>query len=149
MYKVEGATSLCIACIATDLVMCLNFSEIPFTNSYITRVLWSDYIHIRNCWGPLLGATWPLYNQGESWVHTFNTKSNTLPHGVGLCQVHLLSLILFVIFMDRIWRRSRSEEFVQYRNLRNVSLLFADDVVQLAYSALWEMFSKIYWAWPF
>jgi len=44
-----------------------------------------------------------------------------------------MSPILFVIFKDRISRRSR-EESVRFRNLRIASLLFADDVVLLVTS---------------
>ncbi len=54
--------------------------------------------------------------------------------GVGLHQGCPLSLILFVIFMDRISSRSRGEESVLYGDLRIASLLFADDVVLLASS---------------
>lgn len=52
--------------------------------------------------------------------------------GVGLCQGYYLSL--FVIFMDTISRRSQGEESVQFGDLRIASMLFADDVVQLASS---------------
>jgi len=45
-----------------------------------------------------------------------------------------MSPILFVIFMDRILRRSRGEEGVRFGYLRIASLLFEDDVVLLAIS---------------
>lgn len=54
--------------------------------------------------------------------------------GVGLCQGCALLPILFVIFMDRILRRSRGEESVGYGCLCIAFLLLADDVVQLASS---------------
>ncbi|KAK0132165.1 Retrovirus-related Pol polyprotein from type-1 retrotransposable element R2 [Merluccius polli] len=54
--------------------------------------------------------------------------------GVGLRQGCPLSPILFVIFMDKISRRSRGEENVRFGNLRIASLLFADDVILLASS---------------
>ncbi len=54
--------------------------------------------------------------------------------GVGLHQGCPLSPVLFVIFMDRISRRSRGEESVRFGDLRIASLLFADDVVLLASS---------------
>ena len=41
---------------------------------------------------------------------------------------------IHVIFMDRISRRSRGEEGLQFGVLRISSLLFADDVVLLASS---------------
>ncbi|KAI3365753.1 hypothetical protein L3Q82_000763 [Scortum barcoo] len=45
-----------------------------------------------------------------------------------------LSPVLFIIFMDRISRRSQGPEGVQFGNHRISSLLFADDVVLLASS---------------
>ena len=55
--------------------------------------------------------------------------------GVGLRQGCALSPILFVIFMDRISRRSQGGEGLQFGGLRIPSLLFADDVVLMAPSA--------------
>ena len=55
--------------------------------------------------------------------------------GVGLCQGCALSPILFVIFTDRISRRSRGGEGLQFVCLRISLLLFADDVVLMASSA--------------
>ncbi|KAI3370382.1 hypothetical protein L3Q82_024470, partial [Scortum barcoo] len=46
-----------------------------------------------------------------------------------------LSLVLFIIFMDRISRRSQGPEGVRFGNHRISSLLFADDVVLLASSS--------------
>ena len=40
--------------------------------------------------------------------------------------------MLFLTLMNRILRRSREEEGVQFGNIRVASLLFADDVVLLA-----------------
>jgi len=62
------------------------------------------------------------------------TKSSTFSVGIGLRQGCPLSPILFVIFMDRIARRSRGVESVRFGDLRVASLLFADDVVLLATS---------------
>jgi len=53
---------------------------------------------------------------------------------VGFRQGCPLSLILFVIFMDKISRRSRCEESAWFGDLKIASLLFADDVVLLARS---------------
>jgi len=53
---------------------------------------------------------------------------------VGLPQGCHSSLVLFVVFMDRIWRCSRREEGVWFGNLMVTSLLSADDVVLLAFS---------------
>ncbi|KAI3360193.1 hypothetical protein L3Q82_014512 [Scortum barcoo] len=46
-----------------------------------------------------------------------------------------LSPVLFIIFMDRISRRSQGPEGVRFGNHRISSLLFADDVVLLALSS--------------
>ena len=53
----------------------------------------------------------------------------------GLYQGCLLSLILFITFMDRISRYSQGVEGFQFGDLRITSLLFADDVVLLASSS--------------
>lgn len=84
--------------------------------------------------GPLIRAIRSLYNQSESCVRILGTKSSTFPVGVGLRQGCPLSPVLFVVFMDRISRRSRGEESVRFGDLRIASLLFADDVVLLASS---------------
>ena len=55
--------------------------------------------------------------------------------GFGPHQGCALSPILFVIFRDRISKRSRGEEGLQFGGLRIASLLFADDVVLMAPSA--------------
>ena len=75
-----------------------------------------------------------LYAQSESCVRILGSKSDSFPVGVGLRQGCTFSPILFVIFMDRISRRSRGEEGLQFGVLRISSLLFADDVVLLASS---------------
>ncbi|KAI3374936.1 hypothetical protein L3Q82_021463 [Scortum barcoo] len=56
------------------------------------------------------------------------------PVHVGLRQGCPLSPVLFIIFMDRISRRSQGPEGVRFGNHRISSLLFADDVVLLASS---------------
>ncbi|KAI3367237.1 hypothetical protein L3Q82_008289 [Scortum barcoo] len=47
----------------------------------------------------------------------------------------LCHLVLFIIFMDRISRRSQGPEGVRFGNHRISSLLFADDVVVLMASS--------------
>ncbi len=47
---------------------------------------------------------------------------------------YMLAYILFIIFMNRISRRSQGVEGVRFGDLRIGSLLFADDVVLLASS---------------
>lgn len=85
--------------------------------------------------GSLLRAIQSLYSQSESCVRVLGSQSVPFPVGVGLRQGCALSPILFVIFMDRISRRSRGGEGLQFGDLRIASLLFADDVVLMASSA--------------
>ena len=80
----------------------------------------------------LLRAIQSLYAQSESCVRVLGSKSDPFPVGVGLRQGCALSPILFVIFMDRISRRSRGGEGLQFGGLKISSLLFADDVVLMA-----------------
>ena len=84
--------------------------------------------------GALLRAIQSLYAQSKSCVQVHGNKSDLFPVGVSLRQGCTLSPILLVIFMDRISRRSRGEEGLQFGVLRISSLLFADDVVLLASS---------------
>ena len=82
---------------------------------------------------------------GVLWEHEYQTnQSKSCAHILGpkwfavrveLHQGCPSSPILFVVFMDRIWRCSRGAEGVWFGNLRVTSLLFADDVVPLASSS--------------
>ena len=85
--------------------------------------------------GSLLRAIQSLYDQSESCVRVFGSKSDLFQVRVGLRQGCALSPILFVIFMDRISRHSRGGEGLQFGGLGILSLLFADDVVLMASSA--------------
>ena len=84
--------------------------------------------------GSLLRAIQSLYSQSESCVSVHGSKLDQV--GAGLRQGCALSLILFVIYMDRISRRSRGVEGLQVGDLKIASLLFADDVVLMASSAV-------------
>ncbi|KAI3372000.1 hypothetical protein L3Q82_006867 [Scortum barcoo] len=86
-------------------------------------------------WGPLLRAVRSLYDRSRSLVCIAGSKSDLFPVHVGLRQGCLLSPVLFIIFMDRISRRSQGPEGVRFGNHRISSLLFADDVVLLASSS--------------
>ena len=83
---------------------------------------------------PLIGAVRSLYDRCQSLVCFAGSKSDVFLVRVGLHQSCPLSPILFIIFMDRISRRSQGVEGVQFGDLRIGSLLFADDVVLLALS---------------
>ena len=61
--------------------------------------------------GSLLRAIQSLYSQSESCVSVHGSKLDQV--GAGLRQGCALSLILFVIYMDRISRRSRGVEGLQ------------------------------------
>uniref|UniRef100_A0A3Q3JAD5 Reverse transcriptase domain-containing protein n=1 Tax=Monopterus albus TaxID=43700 RepID=A0A3Q3JAD5_MONAL len=82
--------------------------------------------------GPLLRATRSLYDRSRSLVRIAGSKSNLFLVHVGLRQGCPLSPVLFIIFMDRISRRSQGPEGVWFGDHRISSLLFADDVVLLA-----------------
>uniref|UniRef100_A0A669BJZ3 Reverse transcriptase domain-containing protein n=1 Tax=Oreochromis niloticus TaxID=8128 RepID=A0A669BJZ3_ORENI len=84
--------------------------------------------------GPLLRAIRSLYNRCKSLVRIAGNKSDSFLVGDGLRQGCPLSPVLFIIFMDRISRRSQVAEGFRFGGLRISSLLFADDVVLLASS---------------
>ncbi|KAK3528006.1 hypothetical protein QTP86_013119 [Hemibagrus guttatus] len=84
----------------------------------------------------LLRAVRSLYNQSRSLVRIASCKSDLFPVHVGLRQGCPLSPVLFVVFMDRISRRSQGLEGVRFGDHRISSLIFADDVVLLASSSL-------------
>ncbi|KAJ0019143.1 hypothetical protein NQD34_006712 [Periophthalmus magnuspinnatus] len=76
-----------------------------------------------------------LYDRSRSCVRIASSKSDLFPVHVGLRQGCPLSPVLFIIFMDRISRRSQGPEGVWFGNHRILSLLFADDVVLMASSS--------------
>ena len=96
-------------------------------------ILWGV---LREYWvdGSLLRAIQSLYQRSGSLVRVAGSKSDLFPVRVGLCQGCPLSPVLFIVFMDRISRRSRVGEGVEFGGRRISSLLFADDVVLLASS---------------
>uniref|UniRef100_A0A8C5CGF6 Reverse transcriptase domain-containing protein n=1 Tax=Gadus morhua TaxID=8049 RepID=A0A8C5CGF6_GADMO len=85
--------------------------------------------------GSLLRAIQSLYSQSESCVRVLGSQSVSFSVGAGLRQGCALSPILFVIYMDRLSRRSRGREGLQFGGLRISSLLFADYVVLIGSSA--------------
>ncbi|KAK3528570.1 hypothetical protein QTP70_003744 [Hemibagrus guttatus] len=86
--------------------------------------------------GPLLRAVRSLYNRSRSLVCIASCKSDLFPVHVGLQQGCPLSPVLFIVFMDRISRRSQWLEGFRFGDHRISSLIFADDVVLLAPSSL-------------
>ncbi|KAK3571000.1 hypothetical protein QTP86_033564, partial [Hemibagrus guttatus] len=86
--------------------------------------------------GYLLRAVRSLYNRSRSLVRIASCKSDLFPVHVGLRQGCPLSPVLFIVFMDRISRRSQGLEGVRFGDHRISSLIFADDVVLLAPSSL-------------
>ncbi|KAK3510218.1 hypothetical protein QTP70_030444, partial [Hemibagrus guttatus] len=105
------------------------FDRVP--RGILWEVLWEYGV----C-GPLLRAVRSLYNQSRSLVCIASCKSDLFPVHVGLRQGCLLSPVLFIVFMDRISRRSQGLEGVRFGDHRISSLIFADDVVLLASSGL-------------
>ena len=62
--------------------------------------------------GPLLRAVRSLYDRSRSLVRIDGSKSDLFPVHVGLRQGCPLSPVLFIIFMDRISRRSQGQGLV-------------------------------------
>ena len=84
--------------------------------------------------GRLLVAIRSLYNDCTSHVRINGSKSDSFGVHVGLRQGCVLSPLLFIIFMERISRRSTTPDCVTMGNARVESLLFADDIARLASS---------------
>ncbi|KAK3526236.1 hypothetical protein QTP70_018714 [Hemibagrus guttatus] len=105
------------------------FDRVP--RGILWEVLW-EY----GARGPLLRAVRSLYNRSRSLVRIASCKSDLFPVHVGLRQGCPLSPVLFIVFMDRISRRSQGLEGVRFGDHRISSLIFADDVVLLASSGL-------------
>ncbi|TWW73213.1 hypothetical protein D4764_15G0006070 [Takifugu flavidus] len=82
--------------------------------------------------GPLIRAVQSLYQRSRSLVWIAGCMLDSFPVRVGLCQDCPLSPVLFITFMDRISRRSRGVEGVEFGGWKISSLLSADDVVLLA-----------------
>ncbi|KAK3556570.1 hypothetical protein QTP70_010765 [Hemibagrus guttatus] len=105
------------------------FDHVP--RGILWEVLWEYGVH-----GPLLRAVRSLYNRSRSLARIASCKSDLFPVHVGLRQGCPLSPVLFIVFMDRIFRRSQGLEGVRFGDHRITSLSFADDVVLLAPSSL-------------
>ncbi|KAK3526552.1 hypothetical protein QTP70_030692 [Hemibagrus guttatus] len=101
------------------------FDRVP--HGILWEVLWEYGV----C-GPLLRAVRSLYNRSKSLVRIASCKSDLFPVHVGLRQGCPLSPVLFIVFMDRISRRSQGLEGVRFGDHSISSLIFADDVVLLA-----------------
>ncbi len=82
---------------------------------------WTSSIPFPGCW-----------RVHGSLVRIAGSKSDLFPVHVGLWQGCPLSPVLFIIFMDRISRRSQGPEGVRFGDHTISSLLFVDDVVLLA-----------------
>ncbi|KAK3506058.1 hypothetical protein QTP70_002984 [Hemibagrus guttatus] len=105
------------------------FDHVP--RGILWEVLWEYGVR-----GPLLRAVRSLYNRSRSLVRIASCKSDLFPVHVGLRQGCPLSPVLFMVFMDRISRRSQGLKGVRFGDHRISSLIFADDVVLLASSGL-------------
>ncbi|KAK3562387.1 hypothetical protein QTP86_033524 [Hemibagrus guttatus] len=105
------------------------FDRVPC--GILWEVLWEYGVR-----GPLLRAVRSLYNRSRSLVCIASCKSDLFPVHVGFQQGCPLSPVLFIVFMDRISRRSQRLEGVWFGDHRISSLIFADDVVLLAPSRL-------------
>ncbi|KAI3365353.1 hypothetical protein L3Q82_010436 [Scortum barcoo] len=96
-----------------------------------------DFLSDRSAYQPyqVRGLFGLCTTRSRSLVRIAGSKSDLFPVHVGLRQGCPLSPVLFIIFMDRISRRSQGPEGVRFGNHRISSLLFADDVVLLASSS--------------
>ena len=72
-------------------------------------VLW-EVLREYGVGGSLLRAIQSLYSQSESCVRVFGSKLDLFQVGVGHRQGCAMSPVLFVIYMDRISRRSLGVE---------------------------------------
>ncbi|KAL1259178.1 hypothetical protein QQF64_009755 [Cirrhinus molitorella] len=79
------------------------FDHVPC--SILWEVLWEYEVR-----GTLLRAVWSLYDRSRSFVRIAGSKSDLFTKHVGLGQGFPLSPVLFIIFMDRISRRSQGAE---------------------------------------
>ncbi|KAK3541730.1 hypothetical protein QTP86_002114 [Hemibagrus guttatus] len=117
---------------AQPVHMCFVDLKKAFDRRLFTReVLWEYGVR-----GPLLRAVRSLYNRSRSLVRIASCKSDLFPVHVGLRQGCPLSPVLFIVFMDRISRRSQGLEGVRFGDHRISLLIFADDFVLLAPSSL-------------
>uniref|UniRef100_A0A3B4EBS9 Reverse transcriptase domain-containing protein n=1 Tax=Pygocentrus nattereri TaxID=42514 RepID=A0A3B4EBS9_PYGNA len=115
---------------ANPVYMC--FVDLEKTYDRVPRdILW-EVLREYAVPGLLLRAIRSLYSQSQSCVHILNIKSD--PFSVSAGHGCALSPLLFVIFMDRVSRRSQGLEGIMCGSQSVVSLLFADDVVLLAES---------------
>ncbi|KAI3368351.1 hypothetical protein L3Q82_008056 [Scortum barcoo] len=133
LYPPQGAGGFMGVCPTSPHVLCGSGEGIrPCPSWYSVGSAPCEY-GVR---GPLLRAVRSLYDRSRSLVRCIaGSKSDLFPVHVGLRQGCPLSPVLFIIFMDRISRRSQGPEGVRFGNHRISSLLFADDVVLLASSS--------------
>ncbi|TWW64140.1 hypothetical protein D4764_03G0011480 [Takifugu flavidus] len=101
------------------------YDRVPRT--ILWGVLWEYGVE-----GPLIRAVQSLYQRNRSLVRIAGCKPDSFPVRVGLCHGCPSSPVLFIIFMDRIPRRSWGVEGVEFGGRKISSLLFVDDVVLLA-----------------
>uniref|UniRef100_A0A8C6KT40 Reverse transcriptase domain-containing protein n=1 Tax=Nothobranchius furzeri TaxID=105023 RepID=A0A8C6KT40_NOTFU len=118
---------------AQPIHMC--FMDLEKAYNLVPRgTLWGT-LHEYGVGSFLLRAIQSLYQSSMSLVRIAGSKSDLFPVRVGLHQGCSLSPVRFITFMDRISRRSRGVECVEFGGRRISSLLFADDVVLLASSS--------------
>ncbi len=116
-------------------------SHVPSSMGFVDLEMAFDCVPRVVLWGvlweygvrsQLLRAVQSLYDRSRSLVCIAGSKSDLFPVYVGLRQGCPLSPVLFIIFMDIIFRRSQGPEGVWFGDHTISSLLFADDVVLLA-----------------
>ena len=81
--------------------------------------------------GHLLETIKPLYNSCKCCVRTDGIKPDWFGLSVELRQGCVLSLLLFIVFADKIFRKSKTPNGMEMNDVKVQSLLLADDVARL------------------
>jgi exonuclease III len=117
--------------------------DIPLYNAFVDLEKAYDRVDRGRLWSileeygvdlPLIRAIASLYSKSRSCVRVLGRKSEYFSVGAGLRQGCVLSPLLFVIYMDRIARRSLGQECVMIGKTKLSHLLLADDLDLLASS---------------
>ncbi|KAI3364011.1 hypothetical protein L3Q82_001225 [Scortum barcoo] len=135
LYPPQGARGFMGVCPTSPHVLCGSGEGIRPCPSWYSVFCGSAPCSMGSPGAFAKGCSVSVCDRSRSLVRIAGSKSDLFPVHVGLRQGCPLSPVLFIIFMDRISRRSQGPEGVRFGNHRISSLLFADDVVLLASSS--------------
>jgi hypothetical protein len=113
----------------------ISFVDLEKAYDRVDRGLLWDVLLEYGVGGPLVGAVASLYEGSRSCVRISGCRSKMFDVGAGLRQGCVLSPLLFIVYMDRIARRSLGRESVAVGEVKVSHLLFADDLAIFASSA--------------